>query len=82
MTGNSPHYFPDEENPGSKLGRKARESPFMVVGKIIVLEYFENLVENFKIQSRSNCCSKLKESQSVSTRRKKKDCHDVESIHS
>lgn len=33
MANNNQIYFADEENAGGKLGRKARESPFMVVGK-------------------------------------------------
>lgn len=26
-------YFPDEEAAGNRLGRKAKESPFMVIGE-------------------------------------------------
>lgn len=34
MSGSNNHYFADEEAAGGKLSRKAKESPFMVVGKI------------------------------------------------
>lgn len=33
------HFFPDEEAAGSKLGRKAKESPFMVVGKCEFIKF-------------------------------------------
>lgn len=33
MSDNREIFFADEEAAGSKLGRKAKESPFMVVGK-------------------------------------------------
>lgn len=33
MSGNNNVYFPDEENAGGKLSRKAKDAPFMVIGK-------------------------------------------------
>jgi hypothetical protein len=33
MSNNKDVYFADEEGAGGKLGRKAKESPFMVIGK-------------------------------------------------
>jgi hypothetical protein len=44
-------FFADEEDAGSKLSRKAKESPFMVVGKFDSdqkLKLEENLNFNWK----------------------------------
>lgn len=34
MSTQRPMIFPDDEEPGQKLMRKSKESPFMVAGKI------------------------------------------------
>lgn len=35
MSSGNAHVFRDEEEAGGKLGRKAAESPFMIVGKLL-----------------------------------------------
>lgn len=47
-------YFADEEQAGGKLGRKARESPFMVIGEKIVMK-----VENFPQRTMNNDIGKI-----------------------
>lgn len=59
MSGNNPHYFPDEEQAGGKLSRKAKESPFMVVGK-------KNISQILWKISRSKCWDESKENLSLS----------------
>lgn len=81
MAGNSPHFFPDEEKAGSKLSRKAKESPFMVVGKKIVesckiFGKFREFSGNFQDQNVVKCVDSKK------VGRKRQACHDEEYSHS
>lgn len=41
MSKNNPNYYLDEEAAGGRLSRKAKESPFMIIGKFSFKRKFD-----------------------------------------